>query len=126
REQKGGRGIARPVAVPEPQWVQNVARRDVMLDRQLRHVVSGIVAPRRQQPVAVLVDHEGGEVVVLAAVFQAVLTVREDVDEIVTAVIAPGCRPLAGGAGGGVGGVSPPAGGALRVAVRGGDVTGGG
>src|SRR5260370_36239370 len=42
-----------------------------------------------------LVDDEGGEVVVLAAVFQAVLTVREDVDEIVAAVIAPGCRPLA-------------------------------
>src|SRR5260370_31833204 len=42
-----------------------------------------------------LVDDEGGEVVVLAAVFQAVLTVREDVDEIVAAVIAPGRRPLA-------------------------------
>src|SRR5207237_4565974 len=42
---------------------------------------------------------KGGEVVVLATVFQAVLTVREDVDEIVAAVIAPGCRPLAGAAG---------------------------
>src|SRR5580693_550430 len=38
---------------------------------------------------------KGGEVVVLAAVFQAVLIVRKDVDEIVAAVIAPGCGPLA-------------------------------
>src|SRR5207302_6629516 len=96
------------------QWVQDVARRDVILDRQLRHVMSGIVAPRRQQPVAVLVDHEGGEVVVLAAVFQAVLTVREDVDEIVTAVIAPGCRPLAGAAGVGGSALAPAAGGGAR------------
>src|SRR5438477_11314646 len=42
---------------------------------------------------------KGGEVVMLATVFQAVLTVREDVDEIVAAVIAPGCRPLACAAG---------------------------
>jgi hypothetical protein len=47
----------------------------------------------------VLVDDEGGEIVVLAAVFQAVLIVREDVDEIVAAVIAPGRRPLAFAAG---------------------------
>jgi hypothetical protein len=39
----------------------------------------------------VLVDDESGEVVVLATVFQAVLSVREeDVDEIVAAVIASG------------------------------------
>ena len=36
-----------------------------------------------------LVDDKGREVVVLAAVFQAVLIVREDVNEIVAAVIAP-------------------------------------
>src|SRR5258705_8363376 len=59
----------------------------------------GLVPPRRQRPVGVLVDEEGGGVLVLAAVFQTVLTVREDVDEIVAAVISPGCRPLAGAAG---------------------------
>src|SRR5205807_4063477 len=64
-------------------WVQDVARIDVILDGELRYLVGGIVPPRREQPVAVLVDDEGGEVVVLATVFQAVLTVREDVDEIV-------------------------------------------
>src|ERR1700746_2225881 len=102
REEIRSRGIDRPVAVPEPQWVQTETRVDVILDGQLRQIVTGIVPPRREQPVAVLVDDEGGEVVVLAAVFQAVLIVREDVDEIVAAVIAPGRRPLAGGAGGGV------------------------
>src|SRR6266436_5357031 len=97
REEIRGRCIDRPVAVPEPQWVQDIARIDVILDGELRYLVAGIVPPWREQPVAVLVHDEGGEVVVLAAVFQAVLTVREDVDEIVAAVIAPGCRPLAGG-----------------------------
>src|SRR5436189_1285246 len=99
REEIGGRCIDRPVAVPEPQWVQDVARIDVILDGELRYLMGGIVPPRRQQPVAVLVDDEGGEVVVLATVFQAVLIVREDVDEIVAAVIAPGCRPLSCAAG---------------------------
>src|SRR5207244_6620450 len=94
-----GRCVDRPVAVPQPQRVQDVPRIDVILDRELRYLVAGIVPPGRQQPVAVLVDDEGGEVVVLAAVFPAVLTVREDVDEIVAAVIAPGRRPLAGAAG---------------------------
>src|ERR1700732_1113805 len=94
-EEIGGRGIDRPVAVPEPEWVQDVARIDVILDGELRYLVAGVVPPGRQQPVAVLVDDKGGEVVVPAAVFQAVLTMREDVDEIVAAVIAPGCRPLA-------------------------------
>jgi hypothetical protein len=65
----------------------------------LRRVVGGHCIPWLQQPVAVLVDDEGGEVVVLATVFQAVLIMREDVDEIVAAVIAPGCRPLACAAG---------------------------
>src|SRR5580700_7187346 len=95
RKEIRGRGIDRPVAVPEPERVQDVARIDVILDGELRYLVGGIIPPRRQQSVAVLVDDEGGEVVVLAAVFQAVLTVREDVDEIIAAVVAPGCRPLA-------------------------------
>jgi hypothetical protein len=47
----------------------------------------------------VLIDDEWGKVVEPAAVFQAVLIVREDVDEIVAAVIAPGWGPLAGAAG---------------------------
>ena len=45
---------------------------------RLRHIVGCIVPPRRQKAVAVLVDDEGGEVVVLAAVFQAVLIVRKE------------------------------------------------
>ncbi len=98
REQIGGRRVDRPVAVPEPQRVQDEARVHVFLDGELRHLVGGIVPPGRQQPVAVLVDDKRGEIVVLAAVFPAILPVREDVDEIVAAVIAPGCRPLAGAA----------------------------
>src|SRR5947209_16227530 len=66
---------------------------------------------------------KGGEVVVLAAVFQAVLTVREDVDEIVAAVIAPGCRPLAGAAGGVVGGLATAARAGSLIASRGDDAT---
>ena len=99
REEVRGRCIDRPVAVLEPEWVQDAARIDVILDGELRHFVGGIVPPCRQQPVAVLVDDKGGEVVVLAAIFQAVLIVREDIDEIVAAVIAPGCGPLACSAG---------------------------
>jgi hypothetical protein len=63
------------------------------------YLVGGIVPPWCQQPVAVLVHDEGRELVLLAAVFQAVLIVREDVDEIVAAVIAPGCCPMACAAG---------------------------
>src|SRR5262249_39018325 len=95
REQIRGRCIDWPVAVPKPERVQDVARIDVILDGELRHLVGGVVPPRREQPVAVLVEEEGGEVVVVAAVLQTVLTVREDVDEIVATMIAPGCRPLA-------------------------------
>src|ERR1700730_8001439 len=124
REEIRGRGIDRPVAVPEPQWVQDVARTDVILDGELRHLVGGIVPPGRQQPVAVLVDDEGGEVVVLAAVFQAVLSVREDVDEIVTAVIAPGCRPLACAAGVVVGVLATATIAAFEIACRVDDETG--
>ena len=106
------------------QWVQDVARIDVILDRQLRHVVGGIVPPRRQQPVPVLVDDERGEVVVLAAVFQAVLIVREDVDEIVAAVIAPGCGPLARTAGVVVGVLATATIAAFEIAGRVDDETG--
>ena len=70
REEIRGRCIDRPVAVPEPEWVEDVARLDVILDRQLRYLVAGIVPPRRQQPVPMLVDDEGGEVVVLATDFR--------------------------------------------------------
>jgi hypothetical protein len=66
----------------------------------------------------VLVDDKGGEVVVLAAVFQAVLIVREDVDEIVAAVIAPGCRSLAGAAGVFVGVLATAAIAAFEIAGR--------
>ena len=124
RKQIRGRCIDRPVAVPEPERVQDVARIDVILDRQLRHVVGGIVPPRRQQPVAVLVDDKGGEVVVLAAVFQAVLIVREDVDEIIAAVIAPGCGPLAGAAGVVVGVLATATIAAFEIAGRVDDETG--
>src|SRR5271156_4352375 len=92
REEIRGRCIDRPVAVPEPERVQDVARIDVILDGELWYLVACIVPPWCQQPVAVLVDDKGGEVVVLATIFQAVLSVREDVDEIVATVIAPGCR----------------------------------
>jgi hypothetical protein len=80
--------------------------------------VGGIVSPRREQPVAALVDDEGGEVGVLATVFQAVLTVQEDVDEIVAAVIAPGCRPLACAAGVVVGVLATSAIAAFEIACR--------
>ena len=59
----------------------------------------GIVGYSRDELVGQPVEALLGEVVVLAAVFPAVLTVREDVDEIVAAVIAPGCGPLAGALG---------------------------
>src|SRR5207302_6014416 len=98
---------------------------DVILDGELRYPVGGIVPPRRQQPVAVLVDDKRGEVVVLAAVFQAVLIVREDVDEIVAAVIAPGRRPLAGAAGVVVGGLATATIAAFEIAGRVDDETGG-
>src|SRR5207237_8092306 len=117
-------GIDRPGAVPQPQWVQDVARLDVILDGELRHFVGGIVPPWRQEPVAVLVDDKGGEVVVLATVFQAVLTVREDVDEIVAAVIAPGCGPLAGTTGVVVGVLAAATIAAFELAGRGEDETG--
>src|ERR1700743_2780320 len=42
-----------------------------------------------------LVDDEGSEIIVLAAVLPAILTVRKHVDEIVAAGIAPGSSTLA-------------------------------
>src|SRR6516162_7429319 len=69
REEICGRRVDRPVAIPEPQWVQDVARIDVILDGELRYLMGGIVPPRREQPIAVLVDDKGSKVVVLAAVF---------------------------------------------------------
>src|SRR5579862_1150560 len=125
REEIGGRGIDRPVAIPQPQRVQDEARLEVILDRQLRHVVAGVVPPRRQEAVPVLVDDERGEVVVLAAVFPAILAVREDVDEIVAAVIAPGRRPLAGAAGVVVGVLAAATIAAFEIAGRVDDETGG-
>src|SRR5207237_2602623 len=95
-----------------------------ILDGELRYVVGGIVPPGREEPVAVLVDDEGGEVVVLAAVFQAVLIVREDVDEIVAAVIAPGRRPLACAAGVVVGVLAAATIAAFEIAGRVDDETG--
>ena len=59
-EEISGRCIDRPVAVPQPERVQDVARTEVFLDGELRHLVGGIVPLRREQPVAVLVDDEGG------------------------------------------------------------------
>src|SRR4029077_4326907 len=103
---------------------QDIARIDVILDGELRYLVGGVVPPRRQQSIAVLVDDKGGEVVVLAAVFQAVLIVREDVDEIVAAVIAPGCRPLAGAAGVVVGVLATATIAAFEIACRVDDETG--
>jgi hypothetical protein len=47
----------------------------------------------------VLVDHKGGQVIVGATVFETILIVRENVNEIVPAVITPGHRPLAGASG---------------------------
>ena len=117
-EEIRGRRVHRPVAVPDPERIQDIARGHVVLDGELRHVVGGVEPPRRQQAVAVLVDHERGEVVVLAAVFQAVLIVREDVDEIVAAVIAPGHRPLAGAAGVVVGVLAAAAIAAFQIAGR--------
>jgi hypothetical protein len=74
--------------------------------------------------VALYPDDEGGEVVVLATVFQAVLTVREDVDEFVAAVIAPGCRPLACAAGVVVGVLATATIAAFEIACRVDDETG--
>ena len=60
----------------------------------------------------------------LAAVFQAVLTVREHVDEIVAAVIAPGCRPLASAASVVVGVLATATIAAFEIACRVDDETG--
>ena len=56
----------------------------------------GVVAPRGQEPVPVLVDHEWRQVVVGTAVSQAILIVGEDIDEVVASVIPPRDRPLPG------------------------------
>ena len=124
RKQIGGRGLDWPVAIPQPQWIEDVARIDVILDRQLRHVVAGIVAPWRQQPVPVLVDDKRGEVVVLAAIAKTVLTVREDVDKIIAAVIAPRGGPLARATGVIVGVFAAAAVAAFEIAGRVDDETG--
>jgi len=71
-----------------------------------------------------LIDDKGGEVVVLATVFQTVLIVREDVDEIVAAVIASGRRPLAGAAGEVVGVLATATIAAFEIAGRVDDETG--
>ena len=105
--------------------IQDIARGDVVFDRQLRHVMGGVVAPRRQQAVAVLVDDKGGQVIVCATVFEAVLIVREDVNEIVAAMIAPGYRPLAGASGIVVGVLATAAIAAFQIARRIDDETGG-
>src|SRR5262249_62429757 len=85
-----------------------------------------VVPPRRQQAVAVLVDHKGSQVIVGATVFEAILIVREDVNEIVPAVIPPGYCPLAGTSGVGVGGLPAPAIPAFQVARWVDDQKGGG
>ncbi len=54
----------------------------------------------------------------LATVFQAVLAVREHVDEVVAAVITPGCRPLASAAGVVVGVLATTAIAAFEIACR--------
>src|SRR5262249_33680355 len=56
---------------------------------------AGVVPHGSQQAIAVLVDHKGGQVIVGATVFEAILIVREDVNKIIPTVIAPGYRPLA-------------------------------
>src|SRR5260370_1326625 len=83
-----------------------------------------IESPGRRQAVAVVVEAEGGEVVVVAPVFPAILLVREAVDEIVAAVIAPGRRPLAGAAGVVVGVLATATIAAFEIACRVDDETG--
>ena len=85
----------------------------------------GIVPPRRQQAVAVLVDHKGGQVIVGAAIFEAILIVGEDVNEVVSAVISPGHCPLTGASGVVIGVLAAAAIPAFEVARRVDDQTGG-
>src|SRR5215217_7514116 len=58
-----------------------------------------VVPPRREQAIAMLVDHKGSQVIMLATIFAAILIMWEDVNEIVPTVIAPGYRPLASASG---------------------------
>src|SRR5467141_2469089 len=58
--------------------------------------MGGVEAPWRQKTVPVLIDHEGGQVIVYAAVFEAILIVGEDVNEVVPPVVSPWHCPLAG------------------------------
>ena len=98
-EQVSRRRIHRAVAVPNPQGVQDVAGTDIVLHRDGVNAVIVVETPGGQHSVLVLIDDKGGQVVVLPAVFQAILVMGKDVDEIVAAVIAPRHGPLAGAAG---------------------------
>ena len=93
-EQVGRRCVDRPVTIPQPQGIQDVPRRHVVLNGKLFQPVAGVVAPRSQQSIPVLVDHEGSQIIVGAPVFEAILVVGEDVDEVVAAVVAPRRHPL--------------------------------
>ena len=55
----------------------------------------GVEPPRGEHAVAVLVDHKRRQIIMLAAVFKAVLIVRKNIDKVVTTVIAPRHGPLA-------------------------------
>src|SRR5712692_3617339 len=70
REEVGCGRVDRPVAVPQPEGIQDIPRGYVVFHGQLRHTMGRVVPPRGQQSVAVLVDHKGGQVIVCAAVFE--------------------------------------------------------
>jgi len=95
-DQVGGRGIDRPVTIKYPERIQDIPGIHVILLGKLNHPTGGIVAPRGQKSVSVLVDHKRGQVVVGPTVFLAILIVGEDVDEVVASVVPPGDRPLPG------------------------------
>ena len=94
-EQIGRTGVNRPVAIPKPEGLEDITGTHIVLPRKLGYLVGGIEPPGCHQPVAVLVNHKGGQVVVGSPVFAAILFVGEDVDEIVAAVVPPGNGPLA-------------------------------
>src|SRR4051812_499227 len=57
--------------------------------------MSSVISPGLQKTVPMLIDHEGSQIIVGAAVFEAILIVGEDVNKVVPPVIPPGGRPLA-------------------------------
>src|SRR5215468_11698377 len=82
-EEIGSRRVHWPVTVPYPQGIQDIPRSHVVFPRQLRNPMSSVISPGRQKTVPMLIEHEGSQVIVGAAVFEAILIVGEYVNKVV-------------------------------------------